>query len=530
MPDRSDALLKAVLAVGSELELDTVLQRIVEAASTLVGARYAALGVLAPQGGLAQFVTLGLTEEEYRAIGPLPTGHGMVGVLIRDAKPLRLTDLTRHPESVGFPPNHPPMHTFLGVPIRVRGQVFGNLYLTEKLHGTFTEEDERGVVALASAAAVAIENARLFEQTRRQERWMSAIADVRGEVLVDTAPERVLQTVVSTARRAAGASAAMIALLDADGWLRVRAVDGSGAQGLLGLRTSAPDPGGTPSGDERPSELAAALAGLGEGQPVLVPLREGGAVQGLLGVLAPEPDWTGGLQSVLETFAFQAAVAVRLAQARATNERLALMADRDRIARELHDLVIQRLFASGMQLESLSRLVGDERAQARLTQVVDDLDETIREIRSAIYALHTSEETAGRSVRSRILELADNVAPALGCAPVARFTGPLDSVVPEAIADHLVAVASEALSNVARHARASHVTIEIDADEQQVGLEVTDDGVGFAPDGRSSGLTNLSTRAELLGGSMSVSNRPEGGTRLRWQAPLRDRDAHPVGG
>ena len=528
-PDRTERLLQAVLAIGSELDLSAALHRIVTTAASLVSARYGALGVLERDGTLSQLITVGMTDDEVVRIGPLPTGRGIVGLLIDEPRPLRLQEIAAHPASVGFPPGHPPMHTFLGVPVRVHDRVFGNLYLTEKSDGSFDEDDERVVVALAGAAGVAIENARLFDAARQRERWLQAAAEVRTELLSGAAPETALQTIAEKARITATADAAVLALLGPDGQLRVRAADG--APDLVGLQL--PVTGRWPAVADPTAEIdeqepiRLALAPYGAGPTVLVPLRDSRGVQGVIGVAlgAGPPGSRGAVSVMLETFAFQAAVALQLAAARRDGERLALIGDRDRIARDLHDLVIQRLFASGMQLESATKLLpegGD--VATRIHQVVDDLDATIRDIRSAIYALQTSGEDSDGSVRSRLLELADRSTPGLGVTPSVRFIGPVDAVVTPALADHLVAVALEALSNVARHASATRVELELTVTGSEVVLTVDDNGVGISAAGRRSGLVNLQKRAELLGGSLQIGRQPSGGTRLEWRAPVGDAD------
>jgi signal transduction histidine kinase len=367
-PKQLRRLLDAVLVVGSDLRLATVLQRIVEAATELSGARYGALGVLDESGTrLVDFITVGVTDDARAAIGHLPEGQGILGLLIVDPKPLRLPDLREHADSYGFPPNHPPMTSFLGVPVRVRAHVFGNLYLTDKTGGdVFTDVDEEMVVALAAAAGIAIENARLH---------------------------------------------------------------------------------------------------------------------------------------------------ARVAE-------LALFEDRERIARELHDTVIQRLFATGLSLQGALRLSGHDELTARLQQAVDDLDATVREVRSAIFELHTA-RLPGRSVRQEIIDLCAESARALGFEPVVRFVGPVDAAVDDQIADHVMAVLREALANVARHAKAGSVDVNVNVTDGRLDLVVRDDGIGMgerSPAGR--GLENMQARAVRLGGSVALDAIAAGGTDLHWSVPL----------
>jgi signal transduction histidine kinase len=361
-------LLDVVLTVGSDLDLAAMLRRIVQGAVELVDATYGALGVLdETKTRLAQFITVGFDDETYQAIGHLPEGHGILGLLIVDAKPLRLPDLNEHPDSYGFPPHHPPMRSFLGVPIRVRGEVFGNLYLTDKSSAeVFTDIDEELVVGLAAAAGVAIENARLLSKVHE----------------------------------------------------------------------------------------------------------------------------------------------------------LALVEDRERIARDLHDTVIQRLFATGMSLQSAIRFVTSDPVAAigRIGGAVDELDATIKQIRTAIFDLEQSKATQD-SLRARILALAREAAVPLGFDPRVVFDGAIDTALHDNVGDELLATLREALSNVARHARASRVDVEVVVDGE-VRLTVTDDGVGPPSDDlpTGKGLRNMGDRAAKLGGALQLRAAIGGGTVVEWTA------------
>lgn len=367
---RLRSLLDAVLFLGSELRVPIVLRRIVEAALELVGARYGALGVLDERReSLSEFITVGISKEQIARIGSLPRGHGILGLLIVEPKPLRLKNLNEHPERYGFPPEHPPMTSFLGVPILARGEVFGNLYLTDKITGDdFTDDDEELIIALATAAGVAIENARLHARARE----------------------------------------------------------------------------------------------------------------------------------------------------------LDVVTDRERIARDLHDTVIQRLFATGLLLQGAVRMAGSDQVAERIQEAVGDLDETIRQIRSTIFALGA--HSTGGSLRTEILDVVGEYSQTLGFEPRVRLDGPIDSAVPDEAAEHILSVLREALSNVARHAKATRVDVLVDVDDH-VQLRVTDDGVG--PSSESSGgfgLRNMRSRAETLGGQLSLEPAVGGGTRLEWRVPL-SRDA-----
>jgi signal transduction histidine kinase len=363
-------LLDAVLTIGSDLDLPAMLRRIIQSATELVDARYGALGVLDDSGTrLSQFITVGIDDDTHRKIGNLPEGHGILGLLILDAKPIRLPDLAEHPDSYGFPPNHPPMKSFLGVPIRLRDEVFGNLYLTDKTTGeVFTDVDEELVVGLAAAASVAIENARL--------------------------------------------------------------------------------------------------------------------------------------------------------QAKLND--LSLVEDRERIARDLHDTVIQRLFATGLSLQACVRLVrtDPDAAAARIVSAVDDLDLTVKHIRSAIFGLESTRPSS-EGLRNHIMAMAREAGRSLGFEPAVLLDGPVDSAVSNVLAADVQSTLREALSNVVRHAGASRVQVEVSVDDS-VCLRVIDDGVGppaaDAPMGN--GLRNMAARAEARGGSLTVEPGSSSGTVLTWRVPV----------
>ncbi|HVM07743.1 MAG TPA: GAF domain-containing sensor histidine kinase [Acidimicrobiales bacterium] len=369
---RVQQLLGAILAVGSGLDLSETLERIIRAARELVDAKYAALGVLdETHTRLSEFITVGIDAEQKRAIGDLPHGHGILGLLIVEPKPLRLPRLDEHPDSYGFPPGHPKMKSFLGVPIRVRDQIFGNLYLTDKTAADeFTEEDEELIVALAAAAGVAIENSRLHSRVRE----------------------------------------------------------------------------------------------------------------------------------------------------------ISLLEDRERIARDLHDTVIQRLFAIGLGLQGTVRLAQRPEVAERIQATVDDLDETVKQIRTAIFGLEASRLTSG-GLRDQVLAMSSESAGSLGFTPHVLFDGPVDTVVPDRIAEQLLATLREAVSNAARHARATRLEILVATHGGEVLLQVTDDGLGFEGEkerGTSGGhgLGNMRKRARDLSGDMEIGPGPRGGTRVTWRVPL----------
>ncbi|MFJ9608414.1 GAF domain-containing protein [Kitasatospora sp. NPDC101176] len=534
--DRVHSLLEAVLAVGRDLELAQVLRHIVEAAVTLVDAEYGALGVIGEDQRLSQFIPVGVTDGEVRLIGSLPSGHGVLGELIRHPEPLRLARISEHPASYGFPANHPPMGTFLGVPIRIRDRVFGNLYLTEKRGGAeFDAEDESVLATLAVAAGVAIDNARLYARARQRQRWLEANAEITRSLLSGSGEQEVLDLLLARATDIAGADLAVVALPLADtGELEVRIAVGLGAQQHRGLvlpvegsfvGTAARTGGLVVSPDVRkdPRITVGPPRWRGLGPAVAVPI--GTSERGIRGVLmlaraAGAPLFEEGESRPLLGFAGQAAVAMELAEHRRDSEQIALLRERDRIARDLHDLAVQRLFATGMTLQGATRFIEHPEATDRVLRAIDDLDETAKTIRATIFGLRLRESgPAAAGLRARLVEVAERAARALGFAPALRMTGLIDVTVPADIADAAVAVLEEALSNAARHAQAGAVGVSVTAGPELV-VAVTDDGVGLPEEGRRSGLANLADRAAALGGTFTARRRPEGGTALEWRVPL----------
>lgn len=513
---RDQGLFSAVVAVAAGLELTSTLRRIVQAAVDLSGATYGALGVVGSEGGVRDFIHVGMDSATVAALGHPPQGRGVLGLLIDHPVPLRIDDISAHPASAGFPDGHPPMRSFLGVPVRVRGRVFGNLYLTDKRDADrFTSDDEHTVMALAAAAAVAIENARLFEHTRMRGRWQAALTDIDNAALTGEGTEEVLAAIAKHARSLTGADVAAIALVDRtarpDGVETRHAVEIVDAESelranLLG-RSFASDP-----------------ADVWPGAALSLHLRTPDRALGLL--LLGWVDPGGGLdpqeRELAESFASQASVTIALAESRREQERLMVYEDRDRIARDLHDLVIQRLFATGMQLQGTTRLAGVPDAVAeRVARAVDDLDETIREIRQTIFALHEPIDSDAAGVRGRVLREAEQSAALLGFAPSVRFIGPVDSLVTTETGEHLIAVLREALANAAKHARAQRVDVLLEASSARVLLVVSDDGVGLDEPVRRSGLANLAARAADLGGSATFERvSTDGGTRVTWHVPV----------
>ncbi|WP_354637541.1 GAF domain-containing sensor histidine kinase [Kitasatospora camelliae] len=535
--DRVHGLLEAVLSVGRELDLTQVLRRIVEAAALLADARYAALGVIGPDGRtLSEFLTVGLSEEEIARIGPYPSGKGILGELIRSPETLRLADLAAHPASYGCPAHHPVMRTFLGVPVRVRDEVFGNLYLTDKRGGEeFDAEDESLIAALAVAAGVAIDNARLYEEAQRQQRWLRASGEITRSLLSGAPRQEVLGLIAERAAEITGSVLADLTVPDPDGAsLTVELAAGGDSGARLGLTVPV---AGTLSGaaflagspvtspdlprDGRFTAGPSRFGGLGPA--VAVPMgTAAGRVQGvlLLARAAGRPPFGAEEIGALLGFADQAALALELADRRRDAEQLSLFEDRDRIARDLHDLAIQRLFATGMTLQAAARIIQPPGASEKVVRAVQDLDDTIKLIRSTIFGLRARDADGDQGLRARAARTVGEARPALGFAPQLTLEGLLDTDVPVPVADHAVAVLGEALSNAARHARATRVEVDLRTSGDEVVLTVTDNGRGMPAGGRRSGLRNLRERAEQLGGAFALEVPAGGGTRLRWSAPL----------
>jgi len=542
--DRMRGLLEAVVAIGSGLDLESTLRRIVEAAVGLVDATYGALGVIGDDDGgklrLAEFIPVGLNQDEIARIHHWPEGRGLLGLLIDDPRPLRLADIASHPASSGFPDRHPPMRSFLGVPVRVRDEVFGNLYLTDKRGGgEFTEYDEALLVALGAAAGVAVENARLYDAARRQQRWIQASAEVTTRLLSGSEPGEVLAGITRQALELSGADLAVLVLPGEDGrGLTVTHADGDGADAVRGLvlptgqslsgqvlATGEPVTSEDFATDERAARAArAAMSQIGPA--VVFPLGAPGNVRGVLTVgrrhgALPFPQ---AQADVVASFAAQAGVALELAASRAEAERLSLYEDRDRIAQDLHDLVIQRLYATGMSLQATMSMVTRPEVANRITNAVDAMDETIKEIRTTIFQLQSRDTAAGPDLRGEILALVEEMTDMLGFAPSLRLGAGLGGDISPEVADQALDALREALSNAARHANASQVDVTVDTgSDGALTVQVTDDGTGIPDGGRRSGLRNLASRAEKLGGELRLEpadpGAPMPGTRLEWRVP-----------
>lgn len=522
---RLRSLLRANQVVVENLELEQVLRHIAEAAVTLVNAQYGALGVIDRDGLLERFIHVGMPDDVAKEIGHLPEGHGILGAVIKSEHPIRLEDLGDDPRSVGFPAHHPPMRTFLGVPIRVRGEIYGNLYLTNRAGGDFTDEDEELVIALASTAAIAIDNARRFEESRRLQRLSSALAEINAALL---SPDAGNVFGVLAERVASLVKADLVCIVVPDpltGRYRVETARGVGAESLEGeempgdrsLISRAMADGGVVA-SEGPDDSLSNEPQLAGGATVAVPLIVGGISAGALCVtrsanghrFSPED------LSTLAEFAAQAGLALALAQARTDRQRLDLIEERARIARDLHDNVIQRLFGTGLGLQALAARIPAH--AATIAAQVGEIDAAIADFRTAIFTLQTSNPD---SVRHRLLDVANEFSPLLDSSPRIAFAGPVDLLVTGPLADDVVAVVRESLSNVAQHARATITEISVSVTASHVTIVVDDDGIGISADpSRTSGTANLATRARARGGVCKIEPRSTGGTRVRWHVPL----------
>lgn len=532
---RWQLLLDAVVSMAADLTLDELLARIVEIAADLADARYAALGVISDGSDrrLQTFVTHGMTAEQRERIGDLPRGLGLLGHLIDHPEAVRLSHIAEHASSHGFPANHPPMGSFLGVPVRIRDKVFGNLYLTEKKGGpAFTDEDEQIVTALAAAAGVAIENVRLHEAAARQVRWLAATTEVTTRLLDPDTVDESLQLVADRARELADADTAWVVVGTRPEDLAVRVVSGmeASAELLADLDLSQSLAGqvigsGVPvavedlAADPRAVDVSRPLGWPALGPAILVPLR---TTEGVIGVLSLA--WRRGRAAAFEAvdpglptrFAEQAALALDVSKARHDQQRLALLEDHERIGRDLHDLVIQRLFAVGLSLQGISRLAERPETVGRLEEAVDELDGTIRDIRRTIFALGSVEDDT--DIQYAVTQIVDRATSTLKFRPRLSFRGPIRSLIGPEVAPDVLAVLSEALSNAARHAQASSGVVELDVTDG-VRLTITDDGTGLPDEVAESGLASMRHRAERRGGRCTVTSAPGQGTSVVWWVP-----------
>ncbi|MFI0433061.1 MAG: GAF domain-containing protein [Candidatus Nanopelagicales bacterium] len=552
-----EALLAAMVDIADGLELEETLHRIVTTASDLLDARFGALGVIGSETDVARFIHYGTEPGTAERIAQLPRGVGILGLLTSDPRPMRMHDLSSHPKSAGFPPGHPKMKSFLGVPITVRGEVFGNLYLTEKRSGDFTDGDQQLLETLARAAGVAIRNARLFERSERRQAWQQGVSAVDGMVLAELDSVEVSDEITRRAARLASAAVALLALPAGNGALKVTTVVIGGdvahadmsysvphsrltleqqeaMEALAGLEGSAVPPESVTGRAFATGELIRTEDSLLEGDPsevfgtsLALPLRARNRTLGVLGLrrLAGDLPFDDEVVQLADAFAAQTALALSYGAERRERDRLAVYEERDRIARDLHDLVIQRLFATGMMLEGAARLADLPPVLAsRISAAVDELDGTIKEIRTTIFGLNeVGDGPTWVGPRARVLAEVERAAVGEGPKPSVTFEGPVDSVVDVERAGQLVAAVREGLSNALRHASCRRIEVQVAVTNALLRLAVLDDGIGVpageAP--RVSGLANLDQRARALGGGCELRARSDApGAELRWWVEL----------
>ncbi len=536
--DQMEQLLRVIVEIGAGLDLDATLHRVIAAARDLTGAPYGALAVRDPEGDLISFVHEGMDADTVRRIGHLPVGKGLLSLSLLDTPALRMDDLTTHPAAVGFPEHHPPMRAFLAVPITIREKVFGNLYLTHVDPARlFAESDEVAARALAFAAAVAIDNAQVFERERTSVKWMEASREITTALLSSADPHRrPLQMIAESALALTDAEQAIV-LVPADpdvpddevDTLVVSAAVGIHASEVIGQRV--PVDGSTSgavfrSGEPLITEALRypiqAFTDVGQRHAIVMPLRARNEVVGVIAIArgSDQPPFNESYLDVVSDFSTHAAVALVLASAREDARQLTILAERERIAHDLHDHVIQRLFAAGMNLQgTLARARSPEVAD-RLNRTLDDLQTIIEEIRTTIFQLKSPLGKDGE-FRHQIQRVVADLTENRDIVTTVRMHGPMTTVGGE-LADHAEAVTAEAISNALRHSGASRLTVEISVADMFI-LDIIDNGCGIPPDNsRRSGLANMNHRAEQLGGTCEITTPPEGGTRISWTAPLVD--------
>lgn len=536
--DQMEELLRVIVEIGAGLDLDATLHRIIGAARELTSAPYGALAIRDRDGELISFVHEGMDPDVARQIGHLPFGKGLLSLSLLDTPALRMDDLTTHPAAVGFPEHHPPMRAFLAVPITIRGNVFGNLYLTHvDPKRVFSESDEVAARALAFAAAVAIDNAQVFERERAAVKWMEASREITTALLSSAEPrQRPLQVIAESARVLTDAEQAIV-LVPADpdapddevDALVVAAAVGCYASEVMGQRIPADQSTSGVvfrSGEAQITETLRypiqAFTDVGQRPAIVMPLRAHDQVVGVIAIArgADQPPFDDTYLELASDFATHAAIALVLASGREDARQLTLLAERERIAHDLHDHVIQRLFAAGMDLQGTLARARSPEVATRLNRTLDDLQTIIEEIRTTIFQLKSPLGKDG-DFRHRIQRVVADLTENRDIVTTVRLHGPMTAVGGE-LAEHAEAVAAEAVSNSLRHSGASRLTVEISVADMFI-LDIIDNGCGIPADNsRHSGLANMRHRAEQLGGTCEITNPPEGGTRVHWIAPLLD--------
>jgi signal transduction histidine kinase len=526
---RLRALLRANQAITAQLDLDSVLRSVVDAARDLTGAEYAALGVLDGHGGLEQFIHVGMDPGAVARIGHLPHGTGLLGALITDPESIRIPEIATDRRSAGFPAGHPPMKDFLGVPVRIRGVVYGNLYLTNHPAGEFSEEDEQLVRSLAATAGFAVENARLYQETQRREQWAAASAEATAGLLTKR-HEDALALVAERVHTLATADSVLVALLDEEG-LRLSVVAVEGTDPVSRSSTDVPLAGslvervlqsGAPSRFEERAVRELGVASAASSGPMMaLPLGTTDRVLGAIVVVRRPRDraFTAAELAVAADFAARTSVALELYRARRDQEQVLLFEDRGRIARDLHDRVIQQLFATGMQLQGVLGTLPDGRNAERVDAAITTLDASIAQIRRIIFTLSSTRSTGpDATARHRLLDLVGDLASSLSVEPHIAFTGPVDAVLDGEVTDDVLAVVSEGVANAVKHGGATDIAVGISADPAGITVTVSNDGLPLADSGRRSGLRNLEERARRRGGEMRLVT-VEDRTVMTWRVP-----------
>jgi two-component system, NarL family, sensor histidine kinase DevS len=540
--DRLRAVVDAAIAVTSELSIDVVLQRIVEAAARLTGAKYAALGVIDQRGtGLENFVTTGLDEEAIERIGDLPRGRGILGVLISDAQPLRLADIGADPRSVGFPPHHPTMETFLGVPILLRGVAYGNLYLTEKAGGDeFTDEDQELVQLLAAQAAVAIENARLYESATRWGEQLESLAEVGNALATEIELPRLLELIVTRLRGLIDARLVYVAMPKPDGETVLETVAGEDAESYVGMKLD-PTRSKTARVLERgrservdsliddPEVDQQAARSMGARTGLFVPLIVRDRAIGVIVAQDKEqadPRFTDEDVRIAEAFAQRAAVAIDLSERVARDALRRVVAgqelERQRLARELHDETGQALTSILLGLKNLEEAKSDDDVRRSVLELRELVVSTLHDVRrlavelrpkalddfGLVPALERLAETFAEQTNVDV-----HIEAALG-----------DSRLPGEAETALYRIVQEALTNVVKHANARTVSVVLTRKGEAAVVVIEDDGRGFDPSADHAeglGLLGMRERIALVGGRLSVESAPDRGTTVAVEVPLR---------
>jgi two-component system, NarL family, sensor histidine kinase DevS len=532
--DTKDALLEAGLTLASELSLPIVLQRIVDIAAQVTDARYGALGVIGEGNVLVDFITTGISAKQRRAIGSLPRGRGLLGLLIREPRIVRIADIGRHPKSVGFPANHPPMGSFLGAPVQAMGKIYGNIYLAEKRGAReFSLDDERSVQVLATQAGVAIANASLYQETQRREKWLQALREITGDILEGTDAASLLTSVAEHARELASAdAAAILTTTSSPGRLVVTAAVGAYAAQVLGQSLpAAKSISGSVMETGKPLHTDDATTQVGAYQPIIrlgrvgpaifVPLRVRGRSTGALMVANTKGGhrFDEGTVRLVETFADQASISIEYARAQGDLRRLELMDERERIAKELHDGIIQSLFAVGMGLQGTALMSASPETAARVEGAISELDRIIRDLRNYIFGLRPG-ILADRQLDQALRALGEEVE-STSHVPVTIEVDAALSASLSARSHDIVQLTREALSNITRHSRAKHAVVRLVPKASKAVLSIEDDGIGFdaGVPSAGSGMRNMRERAGTMGASLRVSSASGKGTKLRFTFP-----------